>query len=206
MNNLLRILLIVAVMMLSACSRVESDWQQATGENTIAAYENHLASFPDSPHAVEARSAITQLEWQAAHDANTIDALEQFVATHPEAPQLNSAAAALDELRVAMREADVAGMGEKLRAFLDGDESNNVIAKIGSHEFVPRSQQPQSNVVVHAGSQMMVVIGGAARVAYTAGDNNMIASVEDFDFAIGAPLEMTNGSTYIWRDGAWEEN
>lgn len=205
-NVLCMPLILAAIVLVSACSKVESDWKQAIGENTIAAYENHLAGFPDSAHAVEARSAITQLEWQAARDANTIDALEQFIATHPEAPQLNSATEARDELRVAMREADVADMGQKLRVFLDGDESKNVIAKLGSQEFVPRLQQPQSNIVVNSGSRMMAVIGGAARVAYVAGDNNTVASVEDYQFAIGAPIEMTNGNSYIWQDGAWEAN
>lgn len=206
MNSILRTTLLMAILMISACSKVESDWNQAAADNTIAAYENHIAGFPDSPHAVEARSAITQLEWQAARDANTIDAVEQFITTHPGAPQLDSATAALDELRAEMREADVADMGEKLRAFLDGDESKNVIARLGSQEFVPRRLQPQSNIVVNSGSRLMAVIGGAAQVAYVAGDNNTVASVEDYQFAIGAPIEMTNGNSYIWRDGAWEAN
>lgn len=243
MRNLRYVPIILAVAVLCACSKVDRDWKQATGantilayeshlagfpdsphvvearaaitqlewqaadgENTIPAYEKHLARFPDSPHAIEARTAITQLEWQAAHDANSIDSLELFIETHPDAPQHKLAVTALDALRLAIRKTDVADMRKKLRAFLDGDQNNNVIARIGSQAFVPQSRQPQSNIVVRGGSQMMAIIGGAARVTYVAGDNNRIASIKEYDFAVGAPLVMTNGNTYIWRDGAFEEN
>lgn len=204
MIRIIGLTLILSVFALSACSRVEGDWQAAVEENTVEAYEAHLAEFPETPHAAEARSAITELEWQAADAAGSIDAIEEFMAAHPDAPQLAAARARLADLYAAMQEADLADMGEKLRAFLDGDESSNVIAMIGGQEFVPRQKQPQSNIVVHGGSKMMAVIGGAARVVYTAGDNNTIAAVDEFEFAIGAPIEMTNGNRYTWREGGWE--
>lgn len=197
------LLLALAVLALTGCSKVESDWKATAEQNSIAAYETHLATFPDTPHAAEARSAITELEWQAADGAGTIDALEQFIEAHPDAPQLDAAVTRLEERRAAVQEADLADMASKLRAFLDGDESANVIAMIGGQAFTPRAQQPQTGIIVHAGSEMMAVIGGAVRVAYTAGDNNTIASVNDFMFAIGAPIEMTNGNRYTWQDGGW---
>ncbi len=197
------LVLALAVLALTGCSKVESDWKATTDNNSIAAYEAHLATFPDTPHAAEARSAITELEWQAADGAGTIEALEQFIESHPDAPQLDAAVSRLEERRAAVQEADLADMAGKLRAFLDGDESANVIAMIGGQKFTPRTQQPQTGIIVHAGSEMMAVIGGAVRVAYTAGDNNTIASVEDFMFAIGAPIEMTNGNRYTWQDGGW---
>lgn len=204
MTRTFGLILAIAAIVLSGCSKVERDWKVAAEENTIAAYEAHLENFPDTPHAAQARSAIMELKWQAADSSNSIDAIEQFIAAHPEASQLETAMNKLADLRAAVREADLADMGEKLRAFLDGDESANVIAMIGSHEFSPRAQQPQSNIVVHAGSQLMAVIGGAVRVEYVAGPNNTVASVEDFQFAIGAPIEMTNGNRYVWQEGGWE--
>jgi len=197
-------LLALAAIALVGCSKVESDWKAAADENTIGAYEAHLANFPDTPHADDAQSAITELEWQAADSANTIEALEQFITSHPEAPQLETAMARLADRHAAVREADLSDMGEKLRAFLDGDESANLIAKIGAQEFVSRARQPQSNIIVHGGSEMMAVIGGAARVVYVAGPNNTVASIGDFAFAIGAPIEMTNGNRYTWQEGGWE--
>lgn len=204
MTKFIGMVLALVVIGLAGCSKVESDWKAALDENTITAYEAHLGNFPDTPHATEARSAITELEWLAAKNANTIEALEQFIDSHAEAPQLDIAREKLAELHADVREADLAGMAEKLRAFLDGDESANVIATIGSQEFIPRAKQPQTNVVVHGGSEMMAVIGGAARVLYVAGPDNTVATVEDFAFAIGAPIEMTNGNRYIWQEGGWE--
>lgn len=204
MTRFIGVVLTLFVIGLAGCSKVESDWKATVDENTIAAYESHLGSFPDTAHAAEARSAITVLEWQTARSANTIEALQGFIDSHPEAPQLDAAVEQLAKRRAEVREVDLAGMGDKLRAFLDGDESTNVIAKIGGQEFVPRANQPQSNIIVHGGSQMMAVIGGAARVAYVAGPNNTVASVADFAFAIGAPIEMTNGNRYTWQEDGWE--
>ena len=203
MTRTIGLVVVLTALVLCGCSKVDSDWKAAVAENSIAAYEAHLASFPDTPHAAEARTAITELEWQAADSANTVDALEQFIASHPEAPQLDAAKSKLAERRAAVQQADLDDVGEKLRAFLEGDESNNVIATIGSMKFVPRARAPQSNVVVHGGSQMMAVIGGAVRVIYVAGNDNTIASVEDYEFAIGAPIEMTNGNRYTWQEGGW---
>jgi hypothetical protein len=204
MTRIISVTFVLAAIALAGCSKVESDWNAAVEENTITAYEAHLANFPDTPHAAAAQTAITQLEWQAAKSANSVEALEGFIESHPGAPQLDVARESLEMLYTEIREADLADMGEKLRAFLDGDESANVIAKIGGQAFVPRAQQPQSGIIVHSGSQMMAVIGGAAKVVYVAGPNNTVASVEDYEFAIGAPIEMTNGNRYAWRDGGWE--
>lgn len=205
MTRIIWVILALTVVALSGCSKLESDWKAAANENTIAAYEAHLASFPDTPHAADARAAITELEWQVAESENTIEALEDFIDSHPEAPQLDVAAEMLGQRRAEVRDADLSDMGEKLRAFLDGDESANVIAKVGGQEFVPRARQPQSNIIVHSGSQMMAVIGGAVRVEYVAGSNNTVASVGAFQFAIGAPIEMTNGNRYTWQEDGWEQ-
>ena len=204
MSRMISVILVLTAIALAGCSKVENDWNAAVEANTITAYEAHLANFPDTPHAAAARTAITELEWQAAKSANSVEALEGFIESHPDAPQLDVARESLEMLHAEIREADLADMGEKLRAFLDGDESANVIAKIGGQAFVPRTQQPQSGIIVHSGSQMMAVIGGAARVVYVAGPNNTIASVGDYEFAIGAPIEMTNGNRYTWHEGGWE--
>jgi cell division septation protein DedD len=79
--------LLVAVALLSACSREQQDWRSAEASDTVNGYGEFLHRHPDSELATEARTRVAQLsedrEWQSAGTADTADAYKQFLAQHP---------------------------------------------------------------------------------------------------------------------------
>ena len=79
--------LLVAVALLSACSREQQDWRSAEASDTVDGYGEFLHRHPDSELATEARTRVAQLsedrEWQSAGTADTADAYKQFLAQHP---------------------------------------------------------------------------------------------------------------------------
>lgn len=55
----------IGVLLLAGCATESASWSQVRLQDTVAAYERHLAQFPSSPHAAEARSRIEILTTQA---------------------------------------------------------------------------------------------------------------------------------------------
>jgi SPOR domain len=79
---------ILAVFVTAACSRQESGWENARREDTVAAYQEYLESFPAGSHAAEASAALLRLReaaaWARAERLRTPEAWQQYLGDWPE--------------------------------------------------------------------------------------------------------------------------
>ncbi|MEX1994362.1 MAG: SPOR domain-containing protein [Steroidobacteraceae bacterium] len=79
---------IVATCALTACSRQETGWRDAAGEDTIAAYQAYLQDFPASAHAGKARARLLELQqedaWAKANRLRTPEAWQRYLGDWPE--------------------------------------------------------------------------------------------------------------------------
>ncbi len=92
-----KFLLIFAAALL-VCSCANMHWKQAQTTNTIAAYEEFLANYPDNTHAADARARIETLLFEKASCANTIEAYEEFLNSYPTGGLSNKAQSAIEDL------------------------------------------------------------------------------------------------------------
>ena len=78
---------LTAVAAVSACSSPEADWQKASAQGSVAAYQDFLTRHPSDAHAAEARSRIASLQdeqaWSQARDLNTMASLQQYLQQEP---------------------------------------------------------------------------------------------------------------------------
>jgi outer membrane protein assembly factor BamD (BamD/ComL family) len=86
--NLLRTLCFVAAAaLIVACSSAESDWNQASQTNTVAAYQDFLNKHPDDQHAAQAKQQIATLQdneaWATAQQANSAQGYQQYLSAMP---------------------------------------------------------------------------------------------------------------------------
>jgi len=77
-----------ALLMLSACSRQQSDWEKTRAANTTDAYEQFLKKYPSGEFTAQARARVKELyeerDWQKARDTDTQDAYQAFLKQYPE--------------------------------------------------------------------------------------------------------------------------
>ncbi len=82
------VLWVACACFLAACSRQESDWRAAQGEDKVLAYETYLEHFPAGAHAAEARARIRELqeerEWARANRLQTPEAYQRYLGAYPE--------------------------------------------------------------------------------------------------------------------------
>lgn len=86
--NLLRALCFAtAAALIVACSSAESDWNQASQTNTVAAYQDFLNKHPDDQHAAQAKQQIATLQdnqaWATAQQANSAQGYQQYLSSMP---------------------------------------------------------------------------------------------------------------------------
>jgi len=77
-----------ALLMLSACSRQQSDWEKTRAANTTDSYEQFLKKYPSGEFTAQARARVKELyeerDWQKARDTDTQDAYQAFLKQYPE--------------------------------------------------------------------------------------------------------------------------
>src|SRR6202012_1961867 len=82
------VLSLTAVLVLSGCSRQQSDWEKTRAANTADAYELFLKKYPSGEFSAQAKARVKELyeerDWQKARDADTLDAYQAFLKQHPE--------------------------------------------------------------------------------------------------------------------------
>ena len=82
------VLWIACACALAACSRQESGWRGARGEDSVLAYETYLEHFPAGAHADEARTRIRELheerEWARANQLQTPEGWQRYLGAYPE--------------------------------------------------------------------------------------------------------------------------
>jgi SPOR domain len=79
---------ILAGLIAAGCSGQESGWERARREDSLAAYEAYLASYPAGPHAGEARAALDGLRdaaaWSRAERLATPEAWQRYLGEFPD--------------------------------------------------------------------------------------------------------------------------
>ena len=82
------VLSLTAVLVLSGCSRQQSDWEKTRAANTADAYELFLKKYPSGEFSAQAKARVKELyeerDWQKARDADTLDAYQAFLKQYPE--------------------------------------------------------------------------------------------------------------------------
>lgn len=93
---------IVLVALASGCERQEAAWQEAREADTIAAYQEYVEAYGDSPQADEAEQRIRALRaadlWIETRQADTVEAYQRFLAQFPDSQEAEQARARLEEL------------------------------------------------------------------------------------------------------------
>ena len=73
---------------IAACSSATSDWNKASNQNTVPAYQSFVAAHPNDEHAAEARALIVQLEddnsWADAKYKATSAAYQAYLQQYPQ--------------------------------------------------------------------------------------------------------------------------
>jgi SPOR domain len=81
------VLCVITAGVLAACSNPNGDWQKATQQNTVAAYQQFIQQHPDDARVQQARNRIDALKdeqaWTAAKNANTLDAYQHYLQEEP---------------------------------------------------------------------------------------------------------------------------
>lgn len=91
MNTVRRISLVSAALLgtvaLVACSSARDDFQKASAQNTIAAYQSFLKEHPNSDLAIQAQDRIHAVQderaWASAQKTNTVAAFQQYLRDQP---------------------------------------------------------------------------------------------------------------------------
>jgi cell division protein FtsN len=76
------------ILVISACSRQQSDWEKTRAANTTDAYELFLKKYPSGEFTAQAEARVKELyeerDWQKARDADTQEAYQAFLKQYPE--------------------------------------------------------------------------------------------------------------------------
>lgn len=101
------VLCVVTAGALAACSSPNADWQKASQQNTVAAYQQFIQQHPNDARAQEARNKINVLNdeqaWTTASSANTLDAYQQYLQQQPSGAH---AAESQDKIKGLQQDAD----------------------------------------------------------------------------------------------------
>jgi cell division protein FtsN len=80
--------LCAVLLVLTGCSRQQSDWQKTRETNTADAYEQFLKKYPSGEFTAQAEARVKELyeerDWQKARDADTPEAYQAFLKQYPE--------------------------------------------------------------------------------------------------------------------------
>lgn len=99
---IIRMLCLMFALTLVACDREGTHWEEAQQENTIAAYEAYVESYPAGENADQARNLIDTLRaeeaWTQVQQQDTMTAYRGFLADYPDAAGVDEARARLDIL------------------------------------------------------------------------------------------------------------
>jgi cell division protein FtsN len=87
-KNILLVLSFAGFLIISGCSRQQSDWQKTRETNTSDAYEQFLKKYPSGEFTGQAQARVKELyeerDWQKARDTDTLDAYQAFLKQYPE--------------------------------------------------------------------------------------------------------------------------
>ena len=97
--------LVLAGLLVAACSGADTDFESAQRSNTQAAWEDYLRQHPEGEHARAARQLLAQLvearEWERARTADTVEGYQQYLRGYPQGAHAHDASTAVANLSLA---------------------------------------------------------------------------------------------------------
>lgn len=88
MHKVVLALGLALMLMVSACSRQQSDWEKTRAANTTDAYELFLKKYPKGEFTAQAEARLKELyeerDWQKARDIDSAEAYQAFLKQYPE--------------------------------------------------------------------------------------------------------------------------
>ena len=115
---------IVAAATLVACSSAHDDFDKASTQNTLAAYQGFLKQHPNSELAVQAQNRIKTLQddqaWASAQKTNTLESFQQYLHDQPNGAHTSESGDRVAELQraAAWQSALADGKQPAIEAFL----------------------------------------------------------------------------------------
>ena len=134
-------LLMSIVILFAGCDRSEKDWESATSEDTISAYEQFLEVHPEGQYTEEARSRLESLKreehlWQKAESQNTVFAIDKYLETYPQGKFVEKAHSKMKDYTVlnpgeSVEIASISSqVGEGVVSFKQGTKPDTLIVAI----------------------------------------------------------------------------
>jgi hypothetical protein len=130
----------LAAALLVACGSVQEDWNKASAQNTVAAYQDFLNQHPSTNLAVQAQSRIHALQddqaWMRAQNTDTVEAFRRYLGSQPNGAHVGESQARITafERAAAWKAAESDGKVPALQAFLQkypqGVEAYDARAKL----------------------------------------------------------------------------
>ena len=106
------VLSLTAALILSGCSRQQSDWEKTRAANTTDAYELFLKKYPSGEFTAQAQARVKELyeerDWQKARDADTLEAYQAFLKQYPEGKWTEEARIRVENFTLASAPSSVA--------------------------------------------------------------------------------------------------
>ena len=125
---------------IAGCGSSTADWNKASNENTVAAYQGFVAAHPKDPHASEAQALILQLQddnsWAEAKRTATTAAYQTYLQQYPQGAHAGDARDAMKSMdrAAAWKTAQGAATATSVQAFLrqypTGPEADQAKAKL----------------------------------------------------------------------------
>lgn len=142
-----------ALVVISACSNPEADWQKAAAENTEAGYQAFLEKYPEGEWSQKAQSQLDAIKdneaWENAQSFDTIDAYNDYLVSHATGPHMGEARQRISELETeaAWNTASAAGTREAFEEFLmrfgDAPQAEQARARLAAlAPPAPKQQKP----------------------------------------------------------------
>ena len=147
---------------LAACSSPNADWNQASAQNTVAAYQSFIQRHPGDPRVQQARNRIEALKdgqaWYAAKSAGTVEAYQQYLQQYPDGAHASDAQNGITTLKqsAAWQSAQSAGTAAAYQAFLQ------------NYPNAPQAGQAQAEINKLAGYQALLGVYRSQAAAQTA--------------------------------------
>jgi hypothetical protein len=180
--------------------------ESARKKGTEEALEAFLKRFPASSRSQSAESELEQMMSGRVETSGNPESYRNYLQRFPSTPFAATARQRLAELESKQDLEDLYG---KLAAFLNGDESKNVLASVCGSEFVPWGRQHHEASMTYPGASAVAQIEsktGRLRVLFVTGETQgsvTVARVTGADFSPGCRLALQSGRNYEFRNGKW---
>ncbi len=141
---------ILAAATLAACSSPNADWNKASAQNTVAAYQSFIQRHPGDPRVEQARNRIDALKdaqaWRTARSAASVEAYQHYLQQYPDGAHAAAAQSAITTLKqsAAWQSAQSAGTAAAYQSFLQ------------DYPDAPQAAQARAEVDKLAGYQVLL--------------------------------------------------